>query len=291
MRRLVKHQRRIDGRERPNRRLASADFCRQEADKQKTRIGEPRRRQRRDGRTRPRQRDHPETCGAHRGHGACPGIGDTRRAGVRHQRHAAAFAQQAHQLGRRLVLVVLVQRQGRHLDAVVIEQLPGVAGVFAGDQIDTAQGFQRAQADVAQVSDRRGDDIQCIFHERHSCSPLSTRQGKGAAAEQLAADYLLRQGLLLVERNFRVRGGEIDLICRDGKTTVFVEVRLRSRADFGGAAASITSAKQARLILAARHWLQRHGETPCRFDCVLLDGLLPANGDSLEWLRGAFSAD
>jgi putative endonuclease len=117
---------------------------------------------------------------------------------------------------------------------------------------------------------------------------MNTRQAKGQAAEQLAADYLLRQGLTLIERNFRVRGGEIDLVCRDGKTTVFVEVRLRSRSDFGGAAASITAAKQARLILAARHWLLRHGETPCRFDCILLDGLESKN---VEWLRDAFSAD
>lgn len=114
---------------------------------------------------------------------------------------------------------------------------------------------------------------------------MSTRQAKGAAGEQLAAEYLLRQGLSLVERNFRVKGGEIDLICRDGKTTVFVEVRSRSRSDFGGAAASITATKQARLILAARHWLLRHGEMPCRFDCILLDG------DKLEWLRDAFAAD
>ena len=117
---------------------------------------------------------------------------------------------------------------------------------------------------------------------------MNTRQAQGAAAEQLAADYLQNRGLRLVERNFRVRGGEIDLICRDGKSTVFVEVRLRSRGEFGGAAASITAAKQARLILAARHGLQRHGETPCRFDCVLLDGLEPKN---IEWLRDAFSAD
>ena len=117
---------------------------------------------------------------------------------------------------------------------------------------------------------------------------MSTRQAKGAAAEQLAAEYLLRQGLSIVERNFRVRGGEIDLVCRDGKTTVFVEVRLRSHGDFGGAAASITAAKQARLIMAARHWLLRRGETPCRFDCVLLDGLDP---QTIEWLRNAFAAD
>ena len=111
-------------------------------------------------------------------------------------------------------------------------------------------------------------------------------QSKGAAGEQLAADYLQRRGLTLVERNFRVRGGEIDLVCRDGRTTVFVEVRLRSRGDFGGAAASITAAKQARLILAARHWLLRHGETPCRFDCILLDEL---SETAIEWLRDAFS--
>ena len=117
---------------------------------------------------------------------------------------------------------------------------------------------------------------------------MSTRQAKGAAGEQLAADYLMRQGLSVIERNFRVKGGEIDLVCRDGKTTVFVEVRLRSRSDFGGAAASITATKQARLILAARHWLLRHGETPCRFDCMLLDGLELKN---IEWLRDAFSAD
>ncbi len=117
---------------------------------------------------------------------------------------------------------------------------------------------------------------------------MSTRQAKGAAAEQMAADYLSRRGLAVLERNFRVRGGEIDLVCRDGATTVFVEVRLRSRSDFGGAAASITAAKQARLILAARHWLQRRGETPCRFDCILLDGPDAAN---IEWLRDAFSAD
>jgi len=113
-------------------------------------------------------------------------------------------------------------------------------------------------------------------------------QSKGAAGEQLAADYLQRRGLELIERNFRARGGEIDLICRDGKATVFVEVRLRTSGDFGGAAASITATKQARLILAARHWLLRHGETPCRFDCILLDGLDPRN---IEWLRDAFRAD
>lgn len=127
-----------------------------------------------------------------------------------------------------------------------------------------------------------------ILEPRAPSGPTSTRQARGAAAEQLAADYLAQRGLAVIARNFRVKGGEIDLVCRDGRTTVFVEVRLRSRGDFGGAAASITAAKQARLILAARHWLLRHGETPCRFDCMLLDGLETKN---IEWLRNAFVAD
>ncbi|MBU0751400.1 MAG: YraN family protein [Gammaproteobacteria bacterium] len=111
---------------------------------------------------------------------------------------------------------------------------------------------------------------------------MTTRQAKGDATEAEAAQMLVARGLRIVERNFRVRGGEIDIVCRDGATTVFVEVRLRTRGDFGGAAASITPAKQARLILAARHWLARHGESPCRFDAVLSDG------EKLEWIRDAF---
>jgi putative endonuclease len=115
--------------------------------------------------------------------------------------------------------------------------------------------------------------------------PRTPKQLSGDAGEARAADYLVGRGLKLIERNFRVKGGEIDLICRDGATTVFVEVRRRKNADYGGAAASITTAKQRRLILAARHWLLRHGEVPCRFDAVLIDG------DHLEWLRAAFTAD
>ena len=114
---------------------------------------------------------------------------------------------------------------------------------------------------------------------------MTSRQEKGAAGEAAAAEYLLRRGLAVIGRNFRVRGGEIDLICRDGGCVAFVEVRLRSRSDYGGAAASITAAKQARLILAARHWLARHGEQACRFDCVLIqDG-------QIEWLKDAFRTD
>lgn len=104
---------------------------------------------------------------------------------------------------------------------------------------------------------------------------------KGAAAEQAAADFLVARGLRLLHRNYHCRGGEIDLILQDGAALVFVEVKQRSGAGFGGASASITPAKQARLQLAAQHYLQRHGlDLPCRFDAVLVQG------DRLEWLRG-----
>ncbi len=120
----------------------------------------------------------------------------------------------------------------------------------------------------------------------HKDTHISTHTGTlttGAAAEQAAAEYLERQGLKLVARNFRCRGGEIDLIMRDGETLVFIEVRSRSRADYGGAAASITATKQARIILAARHYLAQHAvDAPCRFDAVLLQA------GQLQWLPAAF---
>ncbi|MBI2312727.1 MAG: YraN family protein [Betaproteobacteria bacterium] len=108
----------------------------------------------------------------------------------------------------------------------------------------------------------------------------------GARAEAVAADYLERRGLRLLERNYRCRFGEIDLILTDGDTLVFVEVRLRAGSGFGGAGASITRAKQARLIKTARHYLGRRKDSPpCRFDAVLL---ADPQGRNLEWIRDAF---
>jgi putative endonuclease len=115
-----------------------------------------------------------------------------------------------------------------------------------------------------------------------------TTTARGREAEALAAQYLECYGARVVERNFRIRGGEIDLICRDGKVLVFVEVRLRTRSDFGGAAASITTSKQRRIILAAQHYLLGKAECDCRFDCILLDGL---DIKRIEWIKNAFSAD
>lgn len=108
---------------------------------------------------------------------------------------------------------------------------------------------------------------------------------RGREAEARAASYLAGCGLREVARNFRVRGGEIDLIFRDGGTLVFVEVRSRRRGEFGGAAGSITAEKRRRLVLAARHYLAGRPECDCRFDCVLIDG------ERLEWMKNAFAAD
>lgn len=112
-------------------------------------------------------------------------------------------------------------------------------------------------------------------------------KARGEAAERLAADYLARRGLRILERNFRVRGGEVDLVCEDGAIWVFVEVRLRSDARFGGAAASIDARKQRRIVLAARHWLAGRPQRPCRFDALLLDAL---DAGRIEWVRDAFAA-
>jgi len=110
----------------------------------------------------------------------------------------------------------------------------------------------------------------------------------GAQAEHWAAQYLQQQGLKLVTQNYRSRFGEIDLIMREGVTLVFVEVRLRRNANFGGAAASIDGRKQQRIITTAQQYLaDLKPLPPCRFDAVLMDD---AQGKNLQWLKNAFDA-
>jgi putative endonuclease len=110
----------------------------------------------------------------------------------------------------------------------------------------------------------------------------------GAQAEQWAVQYLRQQGLELVVQNYRSRFGEIDLIMRDGAVLAFVEVRLRRNADFGGAAASIDTRKQQRIIRTAQQYLTYLAKTPpCRFDVVLMDDV---QGKQVQWLKNAFDA-
>ena len=107
----------------------------------------------------------------------------------------------------------------------------------------------------------------------------------GVGAEAMAAAFLEQRGLTILERNYRCRLGEIDLVARDGATTVFVEVRRRASPAFGGAAASITTAKKRKLTRTARHYMSRLAALPqCRFDTILIQGEPPR----IEWIRNAF---
>lgn len=113
----------------------------------------------------------------------------------------------------------------------------------------------------------------------------------GARAEELCAELMRRAGLRVLARNWRCRHGEIDLVAEEGTTLVFAEVRYRRDQRFGGAAESVTAAKQQRLIAAARFYLLRRpegrGEPACRFDVLLLDAL---EGARIQWIRNAFVA-
>ena len=107
---------------------------------------------------------------------------------------------------------------------------------------------------------------------------------EGARAEDLCAELLRAAGLTLIERNWRCRLGEIDLIAEEGGTIVFAEVRMRGPGLFGGAAESVTAAKRARIVAAARLYLTRRPEAACRFDVFLVDG--PPR--HVQWIRDAF---
>jgi putative endonuclease len=111
---------------------------------------------------------------------------------------------------------------------------------------------------------------------------LSAKQRLGQAWEQHALAYLQRHGLRLVESNFCCKCGEIDLIMRDGDALVFVEVRQRNNPRHGGAAASITRAKQRRIVHAAQLYLMRFARLPpARIDVVAIDG------ERIDWLQDA----
>jgi putative endonuclease len=109
----------------------------------------------------------------------------------------------------------------------------------------------------------------------------------GARAEDLCAELLREAGLRVLARNWRCRHGEIDLVAEDRGTLVFAEVRYRRDQRYGGAAESVTAAKRARLVAAARLYLMRRPDADCRFDVLLLDSL---EGGGIQWIRNAFAA-
>jgi putative endonuclease len=112
----------------------------------------------------------------------------------------------------------------------------------------------------------------------------------GCAAEAAAARQLERLGYRILATNFRARGGELDIVATEGKALAIVEVRYRASERFGGAAASITFAKQRRIVRAARAFLATHpplSRLPARFDVVEVSG--SADDLRCDLIRGAFS--
>jgi putative endonuclease len=118
----------------------------------------------------------------------------------------------------------------------------------------------------------------------------SDRRAVARDTEQLALEYLATNGLRLLERNFRCRFGEIDLVMQDGSAIVFVEVRFRKHGSFTTAAASVDARKQRKLCMTAGYYLRQHPRcrnAPVRFDVVAFDGPSQAHF-TLQWLQDAF---
>jgi len=173
------------------------------------------------------------------------------------------------------------------------------------DRSDAEPNSPHALARVAQVRAIRAHKRRVQRQVRQAQEPegrsaaldLSGKAGspaqrQGNRAEERALAHLQAAGLVLLARNLACRAGEIDLVCLDGQTLVFVEVRERQDGRFGGAAGSIDLAKQQRLVKAARFWLptlrERHfqGKVPvCRFDAVALEGA------QVRWIRHAFMSE
>ncbi len=114
---------------------------------------------------------------------------------------------------------------------------------------------------------------------------------RGTAGEDLACQHLRRQGFVILERNYRCRTGEIDVVARDEDTLVFVEVKERGDASHGGAVEAVTGPKRRRVIRAAQHWAAVHheSESRVRFDVVAIDHA--PEGPTIRHERGAFDAE
>jgi putative endonuclease len=116
------------------------------------------------------------------------------------------------------------------------------------------------------------------------------RRRRGEAAEDLAVGYLNARGIPVLARNVRCKGGEIDIVCLDGPCLAMIEVRQRENAHFGGALASVTPAKQRKIIRTARHLMQTSAEYRgrlMRFDVIGVAGL-PEGAHRISWIKDAF---
>lgn len=109
---------------------------------------------------------------------------------------------------------------------------------------------------------------------------------RGEKSEQLACDYLLKQGLQLIDKNYRCQHGELDLILSDNQTLIIVEVRFRQSNAFGGALESITRKKQSRIIASTQYYLLKNKiNRPIRFDVIAM-----SNDKQINWIQNAFQS-
>ncbi len=116
-----------------------------------------------------------------------------------------------------------------------------------------------------------------------------SRIQRGIWAERKVCEYLLQQGLRLVESNYRSPFGEIDLVMKDADSLVFVEVRFRTSTRFVDPVETIDARKQRKLRATAEHYLQRRrglASMPCRFDVAALT--LEHDRPRIEWIQDAF---
>ncbi len=127
---------------------------------------------------------------------------------------------------------------------------------------------------------------------RPPASPPGVRRRLGDRGEEAAARYLAKRGFRILERGFRARCGEIDLIAREGEDLVFVEVKTRRSLRCGDPLEAVTGTKRRRILRAAALYLQSRGswESPCRFDLVAVR-FGPGGSEEVEHVRGAFQAD
>ena len=120
-------------------------------------------------------------------------------------------------------------------------------------------------------------------------TPVSPTQKRGVRYEDLACAHVQQAGLRLLERNYQSRFGELDLICLDRNTLVFIEVRYRSSSTHGLPVETVSLAKQRRIINTAKVYLQRKklfGQMPCRFDVIGVD--VAQGQPAFHWIRNAF---
>ena len=117
------------------------------------------------------------------------------------------------------------------------------------------------------------------------------RQNLGESGEEMACRELGARGYAILARRYRTRHGEIDIIARDADTIVFVEVRVKTTAEFGSAAESVTPWKQRRVVAMAVDYLARNRLTdrPCRFDVVAID-VLEGGAPRITVIPSAFDA-